>query len=53
MTPLTAKASPYFFSWVPHRLHGDAVLRDVLMGIVDQEFSKDKLMIEAQQEVIG
>jgi phenylpropionate dioxygenase-like ring-hydroxylating dioxygenase large terminal subunit len=52
VTPLTAKNSRYFFSWGPHCEHGDAALRDVLMGIARQAFNEDKVMIEAQQEVI-
>jgi hypothetical protein len=34
---LTANASRYFFSW---GRHGDAVLRDVLKGIVGQASTK-------------
>jgi phenylpropionate dioxygenase-like ring-hydroxylating dioxygenase large terminal subunit len=52
VTPLTAKTSRYFFSWGPHRRHGDAALRDILMGIAGQAFNEDKVMIEAQQLVI-
>jgi vanillate O-demethylase monooxygenase subunit len=52
VTPLTAKTSRYFFSWGPHRQHGDSALRDVLMGIAGQAFNEDKVMIEAQQQAI-
>jgi len=52
VTPLTAKTSRYFFSWGPHRDHGDEALRDTLMGIADMAFGEDKVMIEAQQRVI-
>ena len=52
VTPLTARTSRYFFSWGPHCKHGDAALRDILMGIAGQAFNEDKVMIEAQQEVI-
>ena len=52
VTPLTARTSRYFFSWGPHCKHGDAALRDVLMGIAGRAFNEDKVMIEAQQEVI-
>jgi hypothetical protein len=31
---------------------GDEALRDILMGIADQAFGEDKVMIEAQQRVI-
>jgi vanillate O-demethylase monooxygenase subunit len=53
VTALTDSTSRYFFSWGPHRDHGDAALRDMLMGIADQAFGEDKVMIEAQQQVIN
>ncbi|KRA83700.1 aromatic ring-hydroxylating dioxygenase subunit alpha [Altererythrobacter sp. Root672] len=53
VTPLTAKTSRYFFSWGPHRDHGDEALRDMLMGIAGKAFAEDKVMIEAQQRVIN
>ncbi len=52
VTALTDKTSRYFFSWGPHKDHGDEALRDMLMGIADQAFGEDKIMIEAQQRVI-
>jgi phenylpropionate dioxygenase-like ring-hydroxylating dioxygenase large terminal subunit len=52
VTPLTAKTARYFFSWGPHRKHGDAALRDTLMGIAHKAFAEDRTMIEAQQRVI-
>ena len=52
VTPLTAKTSRYFFSWGPHRDHGDEALRDSLMNLADMAFGEDKVMIEAQQRVI-
>jgi phenylpropionate dioxygenase-like ring-hydroxylating dioxygenase large terminal subunit len=52
VTPLTDKTSRYFFSWGPHRKHGDEKLRDTLMAMADQAFNEDKVMIEAQQCVI-
>ncbi len=52
VTPLTAKTSRYFFSWGPHRKHGDAALRDTLMAIAGKAFEEDRTMIEAQQRVI-
>lgn len=52
VTPLTEKTSRYFFSWGPHRNHGDEAMRDMLMGIAAQAFDEDKVMIEAQQKVI-
>jgi vanillate O-demethylase monooxygenase subunit len=52
VTPLTDKTSRYFFSWGPHRKHGDAALRDTLMGIAAKAFAEDRVIIEAQQRVI-
>jgi vanillate O-demethylase monooxygenase subunit len=52
VTPLGNKKSRYFFSWGPHRDHGDEKLRDFLMSLARQAFAEDKNMIEAQQAVI-
>jgi phenylpropionate dioxygenase-like ring-hydroxylating dioxygenase large terminal subunit len=52
VTPLTEKTSRYFFSWGPHRRHGDAALRDTLMVIAGKAFAEDRAIIEAQQRVI-
>ncbi|CAN5447958.1 aromatic ring-hydroxylating dioxygenase subunit alpha [soil metagenome] len=52
VTPLTDKTSRYFFSWGPHRDHGDEALRDTLMEIAGRAFEEDRVMIEAQQRVI-
>jgi phenylpropionate dioxygenase-like ring-hydroxylating dioxygenase large terminal subunit len=52
VTPLSDKTSRYFFSWGPHRDHGDAAMRDTLMGLAAMAFGEDKVMIEAQQKVI-
>lgn len=52
VTPLSEKTSRYFFSWGPHRNHGDEALRDALMAMAAQAFDEDKVMIEAQQKVI-
>ena len=52
VTPMAARTARYFFSWGPHRDHGDAALRDMLMGIAGQAFGEDKVMIEAQQRVV-
>jgi len=52
VTPLTDRTARYFFSWGPRRDQGDAALRDMLMGVADQAFTEDRLMIEAQQRVI-
>lgn len=50
--PTSERTARYFFSWGPHRNHGDEALRDLLMGIGRQAFAEDKTMIEAQQRVI-
>jgi vanillate O-demethylase monooxygenase subunit len=52
VTALTDTTSRYFFSWGPHRDHGDGALRDMLMGLAGMAFAEDKTMIEAQQRVI-
>src|SRR5215210_5993943 len=52
VTPTTDKTSRYFFSWGPHRNHGDEAMRDALMALAGQAFGEDKVMIEAQQKVI-
>ncbi|MEP7314511.1 MAG: aromatic ring-hydroxylating dioxygenase subunit alpha [Pseudomonadota bacterium] len=52
VTPTAAKTARYFFSWGPHRDHGDEALRDILMGIAGKAFGEDKTIIEAQQRVI-
>lgn len=52
VTPMTDKSSRYFFSWGPHRRHGDEKLRDTLMEIAALAFEEDRVMIEAQQRVI-
>ncbi len=52
VTPVKGETARYFFSWGPHRDHGDAALRDTLMTIADMAFGEDKVMIEAQQRVI-
>lgn len=52
VTALTDTTSRYFFSWGPHRNHGDEALRDFLMGLAAMAFAEDKTMIEAQQRVI-
>jgi vanillate O-demethylase monooxygenase subunit len=52
VTPMTDRSARYFFSWGPHRNHGDAALRDRLMGIADMAFGEDRTIVEAQQRVI-
>jgi vanillate O-demethylase monooxygenase subunit len=52
VTPTADRTARYFFSWGPHRQHGDAALRDLLMTVAAQAFGEDKIMIEAQQRVI-
>jgi len=52
VTPLADRSSRYFFSWGPHRKHGDEAMRDAMMKMADMAFAEDKVMIEAQQRVI-
>lgn len=53
VTPMDDQTSRYFFSWGPHRAHGDEAVRDRLMQMADLAFAEDKTMIEAQQRVIN
>jgi phenylpropionate dioxygenase-like ring-hydroxylating dioxygenase large terminal subunit len=53
VTPTRHQQSRYFFSWGPHRKHGDETLRDFLMQLAAKAFGEDKTMIEAQQQVIN
>jgi vanillate O-demethylase monooxygenase subunit len=52
VTPLADRQARYFFSWGPHRQHGDEALRDMLMQLAAKAFGEDKTMIEAQQRII-
>lgn len=52
VTPMEVGRARYFFCWGPHKDHGDEQFRDLLMGIADQAFGEDKVMIEAQYKVI-
>lgn len=52
VTPTGNRSARYFFSWGPHRRHGDEALRDTLMGIAAMAFGEDRSIIEAQQKVI-
>lgn len=53
VTPMTDTTSRYFFCWGPHKDHGDEEMRDLLMELADTAFGEDKVMIEAQQQVIA
>lgn len=52
VTPTGDGTARYFFSWGPHRDHGDEAMRDRLMGIAAMAFAEDKVMIEAQQTIL-
>lgn len=52
VTPTTDRTSRYFFSWGPHKRHGGEEMRDGMMALAAQAFGEDKVMIEAQQQVI-
>lgn len=53
VTPMSDGTARYFFCWGPHKDHGDAAMRDFLMGLAGQAFGEDKVMIEAQHKVIA
>ena len=53
VTPTKLNESRYFFSWGPHKKHGDEKLRDLLMDMAGMAFEEDRVMIEGQQKVIN
>ena len=53
VTPMTATTARYFFSWGPHRSHGDEAVRDAMMQTAAMAFEEDRVMIEAQSRVIA
>ena len=52
VTPLTEVTSRYFFSWGPNAHQGAAEMADLLIGVAGLAFAEDKVMIEAQQQVV-
>lgn len=52
VTPMTARKTRYFYTWGPHKDHGDEALRDMLIGVQAAAFVEDKIMIEGQQRII-
>jgi len=52
VTPTAPRQARYFFSWGPHREHGDESVRDALMQLAGKAFGEDKDIIEAQQRII-
>ncbi len=52
VTPMSGRATRYFYAWGPHKDHGDEALRDALIVIQAMAFAEDKRMIEAQQRII-
>ncbi len=53
VTPMEKDTARYFFSWGPHKRHGDAATRDMHMEIAGRAFAEDKAMIEAQHRNIA
>lgn len=53
VTPTGEGTARYFFSWGPHRGHGDEAMRDGMMALAGKAFHEDKVMIEAQHKVIA
>jgi len=42
---MTDRTSRYFFSWGPHRLHGDEAFRDRLVEIAGRAFAEELCII--------
>jgi phenylpropionate dioxygenase-like ring-hydroxylating dioxygenase large terminal subunit len=53
VTPTSAQTSRYFYSWGPNTATGSDVLADQMLKIANMAFGEDRVMIEAQQEVIN
>jgi vanillate O-demethylase monooxygenase subunit len=53
VTPTGSGTARYFYSWGPHRHHGDEAMRDRLMTMAGMAFAEDKAMIEAQQSILN
>jgi phenylpropionate dioxygenase-like ring-hydroxylating dioxygenase large terminal subunit len=52
VTPVTDRTSRYFYSWGPNAGEGSSAQADQMLGIANMAFTEDRVMIEAQQEVI-
>lgn len=52
VTPKTSRTSRYYFLTGPHRDFGDERARDGMVAINKMAFAEDKVMIEAQQQVL-
>jgi phenylpropionate dioxygenase-like ring-hydroxylating dioxygenase large terminal subunit len=52
VTPTGDRTTRYFFSHGIHRRFGNEAVRDAMLEVVTKAFGEDKVMIEAQQQVI-
>lgn len=52
VTPMTDKASRYFFAWGPRRVEDIGGLQEAFYEVAKQAFAEDRKVIEAQQRVI-
>jgi phenylpropionate dioxygenase-like ring-hydroxylating dioxygenase large terminal subunit len=52
VTPMSDRSSRYFFSWGPNAAVGSDAMADQMLAIANVAFTEDRVMIEAQQEVI-
>ncbi len=52
ITPLTGRSARYFFSWGPNVAEGSDALAAKMLEVANTAFTEDRVMIEAQQEVI-
>jgi phenylpropionate dioxygenase-like ring-hydroxylating dioxygenase large terminal subunit len=52
VTPMTDRASRYFYSWGPNAAAGSDAMADEMLKVAHAAFAEDRIMIEAQQAVI-
>lgn len=52
ITPMSDTTSRYFYSWGPLRGPGSDAQAEAMLKVADLAFTEDRVMIEAQQEVI-
>ncbi|MCP5143898.1 MAG: aromatic ring-hydroxylating dioxygenase subunit alpha [Gammaproteobacteria bacterium] len=53
VTPIDEHNTRYFFAWGPRAVDGDKATAALMMQVARQAFNEDKLIIEAQQQIIN